>query len=101
MQLHDASVLLNQDSKQQLVGYRAEKEDDPKEFEHKCSICLEMIAERTQPVTCKHVYCMECIYGWTKYSNVCPLCKVPITQLQIFNALKPEEVHEVIEVPEP
>ena len=44
---------------------------------------------------------MDCIYGWTKYSNVCPLCKITITQLQIFNALKPEEVHEIIEVPEP
>ena len=71
------------------------------EYDHKCSICLESISERTKPTTCDHVFCMDCIYGWTKYTNVCPLCKVKITQLQIFNALNKDEIQEIIDVPEP
>ena len=47
------------------------------------------------------MYCMECIYGWTKYSNACPLCKVTISQLQVFDALEPDKVSELLDVPEP
>ena len=44
---------------------------------------------------------MECIYGWTKYSNVCPLCKVTIEKLQVFDALEPEKVSEVLVIEKP
>jgi hypothetical protein len=44
-----------------------------------CSICLESVSERTKPSSCSHLFCLECIVGWTQYSSACPLCKVPIT----------------------
>ena len=104
MRLHDPSLLFNKDGssntafKGALVPIIHEREDL---FERKCSICLETINEQTMPVSCKHIYCMECIYGWVKYSNVCPLCKVQIKQLQVFDALNPDKVSEILEVPEP
>lgn len=44
---------------------------------------------------------MECIYGWTRVSNCCPLCKVTISQLQVFDALEPDKVSELLDVPAP
>ena len=44
---------------------------------------------------------MECIYDWTKYSNMCPLCKVIIKQLQVFDPFDPETVAKTFDVPEP
>ena len=99
MSLHDPSVLFNSArDTAEPVTVQQDKEDP---FERKCSICLETISERTQPVSCQHIYCMECIYGWTKYVNACPLCKVTIKQLKVFDALQPEKVSELLDVPEP
>ena len=100
MQMHDPSILFSGAvPKETLVPMPHAEKDDP--FERKCSICLETMNVRTQPVSCQHMYCMECIYGWTKYNNACPLCKVTIVQLKVFDALEPDKVSELLSVPEP
>lgn len=71
------------------------------EYEHKCSICLEHITERTKPDSCSHNFCLECILGWTRYSNVCPLCKTTIPCLLKYDPLQPNLITEIIEVKEP
>ena len=52
-------------------------------------------------MSCQHIYCMECIYEWVRYTNACPLCKVTIRQLKIFDDIEPEEVDQLLDVPEP
>jgi len=44
---------------------------------------------------------MECIFGWTRYSNLCPLCKQQMTHLNRFDPLQPGLIQEQIEVKEP
>lgn len=58
-----------------------------------CSICLEQVQERTQPTSCSHTFCGECIQGWTTFQTLCPLCKVPITELCKFE--DPTDMHKV------
>ena len=68
------------------------------EYEYKCSICLEQLSERTQPDGCHHDFCLECIFAWTRYSDICPLCKVKITLLNKFDPLNPRLITETFKV---
>lgn len=49
-----------------------------------CSICLMEFNENDEiiPLPCneKHIFHDECIKGWLKNNNCCPLCKQPITE---------------------
>ena len=51
-----------------------------------CSICMEDVKEKTQPASCQHTFCFECINEWTTYTNACPLCKVTITLLHRYDS---------------
>lgn len=96
MRMHDPSQLFEESgSKSVLQSVSKQKEEC---FERKCSICLENIRERSQPVSCKHIYCLECISDWAKYTNACPLCKITMTQLKVFNCAEDEDKFELIEV---
>ena len=55
--------------------------DTEEHYDNKCSICLEIFKEKTKPLECRHIYCNECIMAWTKFSNVCPLCKIEMSML--------------------
>lgn len=44
---------------------------------------------------------MECILDWVKYTNACPLCKVTIKHLKVFDEVDPDKVSHLQEVPEP
>ena len=46
----------------------------------KCSICLEDFEVGTKIIylPCFHYYHSECIENWTKNSDKCPLCNLPI-----------------------
>eukprot|EP00347_Sterkiella_histriomuscorum_P012265 403369258 len=59
--------------------------DDEKYYEGRCSICLETIQQKAKPEECQHIYCQSCILSWTRFSNVCPLCKVEITKIHFIN----------------
>jgi hypothetical protein len=54
-------------------------------YEDKCSICLEKMQAKAKPEECRHIFCHDCIMAWTRFSNVCPLCKVEIYNLFIFD----------------
>ena len=43
---------------------------------------------------------MECILGWTKFHNICPLCKIEINILEKFDSVYPDR-HERIIVTKP
>lgn len=49
-----------------------------------CAICLVDFQESDEiiPLPCdpKHYFHPECIEGWLKNNNICPLCKTPITE---------------------
>jgi hypothetical protein len=68
-------------------------------LENRCCICLEQITDKTKPEECRHIFCQACIVAWTRFSNVCPLCKVEIQWLQIFNA--ENEVTEKVKIEKP
>jgi len=44
---------------------------------------------------------MECIFGWTKFHNICPLCKVEIKILEKYDAVESEKIVEKIKVETP
>jgi len=56
-----------------------------------CCICFEPVKTRGALNSCKHAFCFDCIYEWSKASNTCPCCKLRFTSL----------VKEVIVPPEP
>lgn len=62
-------------------------------IEKRCCICLEEMRDKTKPEECRHVFCRTCITAWTKtFSNLCPLCKVEIKWLMIYQVkLCPDE----------
>ena len=63
--------------------------------EDRCAICLEAVKLKGKPAECSHLYCLECITAWTRFSNVCPLCKHEISSIVQFD----EEGSEVARVP--
>lgn len=52
-----------------------------------CVICLEPdVKVRGRLISCKHIFCFECISQWALNSNTCPLCKCKfrcISQLEL------------------
>ncbi|EJC99521.1 uncharacterized protein FOMMEDRAFT_22997 [Fomitiporia mediterranea MF3/22] len=53
-----------------LADYGHEEEVDG---DH-CSICLQLLLDRTVIPECSHEFCFECIVTWTDQSRRCPLC---------------------------
>jgi len=56
---------------------------------NQCAICLTDFTESDEviPLPCdkRHVFHTECIEGWLKNNNACPMCKAPITQEALNN----------------
>lgn len=48
-----------------------------------CVICHE---EYTTPVllTCKHIFCENCVSTWLDRERTCPLCRAPITDDPVY-----------------
>lgn len=42
-----------------------------------CSICFQALTENNKyiTVTCKHLFCIQCIYQWIKEKSTCPYCR--------------------------
>ena len=57
-----------------LKKYSALKED-------KCPICLQKYksADIIKEFPCKHIFHKSCIFKWLKQSNVCPICKLDLS----------------------
>ncbi|CDW73563.1 phd-finger family expressed [Stylonychia lemnae] len=57
---------------------------------------LNYMQEKAKPNNCLHEYCSQCILAWTKLSNLCPLCKIEITELQLID--NEGKIQEIIKV---
>lgn len=42
-----------------------------------CSICFQVLTVNNKyiTVTCKHLFCIQCIYQWIKEKSTCPYCR--------------------------
>ena len=54
--------------------------------------------QRTRPNKCHHEYCLPCIKEWVKHESTCPFCKVPFTQLLVFDPRRPSAVKNRLSV---
>lgn len=56
-----------------------EKENDADDEEQICTICLNPIQEgmRVGSLSCSHDFHVDCLKGWLKRKNQCPLCNEP------------------------
>lgn len=67
-------------------------------YMNRCAICFDRIMESAKPESCKHTFCMDCILGWTKFHNICPLCKTEIHTLEKYDSLQPDKIVEKIPI---
>ena len=60
---------------------------DSEETNIECQICLDEYKENETIMTlpCFHEYHEECISIWLRQHNFCPICRHPITELDINN----------------
>ncbi|KAL5480567.1 hypothetical protein ACEPAI_1837 [Sanghuangporus weigelae] len=56
------------------AGDNTEKESNEELEGDHCSICLQLLLDRTVIPECSHEFCFECIVTWTEQSRRCPLC---------------------------
>ncbi len=60
-----------------------------------CYVALENGLEGV-PGGCAHRFCVECIQGWLRNSNTCPICRNRFSSLHIYNG---EELMNTVAVP--
>lgn len=51
-----------------------------------CSICSELFVKATT-LNCMHTFCHHCIHLWIKKKNECPVCRAPISSMNISIAI--------------
>jgi hypothetical protein len=58
---------------------------------HTCTICLAPIedGDRVGALVCTHIFHVECLKGWLKNRNVCPLCMQADVATAQYDALPP------------
>lgn len=47
------------------------------DIKKECYICLKnfSLKKKVRKLTCKHMFCEECLLPWIKYNSKCPVCK--------------------------
>ena len=65
-----------------------------------CSICLEEInTNKNNTVTkCGHKFCSSCIFSHLKISNLCPLCREPLTEPNKKEKLSETTQYNIVEM---
>lgn len=56
-----------------------------------CSICLSSVENRSI-TKCGHIYCTDCIKTCLKYKQICPMCKKPLKNDEIYIINKSSEI---------
>ena len=51
---------------------------------YECPICLGPGKNLCFTSKCKHIFCMQCIDKWKRYSQKCPLCRTQVDKLIQF-----------------
>lgn len=54
----------------------------PEETKH-CAICLSILNEEIEELSCSHSFHKDCINLWNHNNNTCPLCRCIIKNTQI------------------
>jgi hypothetical protein len=60
---------------------------NPKRELINCSICFNIISDKTILANCEHSFCSECIYEWIIKKPNCPLCRMPVLETEERNSL--------------
>ena len=66
-----------------------------------CSICMNIIEIKDKVITeqCSHVYCYACLVKWYKNNPICPLDRLQLERVFVFNHVKANvEIVEIIKV---
>lgn len=45
-----------------------------------CPICLEVLQGDATYLLCRHSFHTHCLHSWLLYSQICPMCRAPITR---------------------
>ncbi len=75
---HQQQDLFSQyDAQDTSTDFGEEEEEEPL-----CSICMMEIedGDRVGVLSCNHLFHADCLKGWIKRRNVCPLCQVQIAE---------------------
>ena len=59
---------------------------NPPEPPETCVICLDPIASPCLALPCRHPYDHICLLHWLALRQSCPLCKSPVTHVQVHDA---------------
>ena len=62
------------DQKINIKSHKYKLNNDSKD---NCSICINELEVNQDVIEleCKHIYCEDCITEWTRYKNICPVCR--------------------------
>ncbi|XP_050528481.1 uncharacterized protein LOC126898475 [Daktulosphaira vitifoliae] len=61
-----------------------------------CSICQDDLDTVIWLLSCKHMFCQECLTPWIKENSICPLCRAEIT-FALYRYPSLEEIDEWVE----
>ena len=63
-----------------------------------CPICMNIIdiEEKVYTVPCYHVYCIRCMGKWSMYKTTCPMDRLNIEKVHVYNPI--EENTKVVEI---
>jgi len=70
--------IINSEAFKSVFSSRSDKLDKSK---HKCTICLDILKNKSHLDNCEHEFCKDCIDQWAMLSNECPLCKVEFKKI--------------------
>ncbi|KAI3387397.1 hypothetical protein SNEBB_001075 [Seison nebaliae] len=68
--------------------------------EENCPICVDEIRHIVAtPVECQHQFCRSCIIQWTKVASTCPLDRLPISRLRIYDLIERKYLDSIEVIP--
>lgn len=57
-----------------------------------CSICYDDIDNKTVTNCCQNSFCFKCIGMWLMRKSLCPMCKSPMSDADIYSVVDPMQV---------
>ena len=61
---------------------------------NECIICFNLIENEGFANECLHRFCRDCLFGWTKEKNECPICRKTFTTI-IHNVKSDNDYEEM------
>ena len=66
---------------QNLNQFFCPQSDKSNALRQKCTICLDLLTNKSGLDNCEHEFCKDCIDQWAILSSECPLCKVEFKKI--------------------